>query len=166
MGMLATVLNGLALQACLEAKGKNVRMQTAIEMKEVAEMYIRRKAIRHLEKGRIVILGCGTGNPYFTTDTAAAQRALELDCDAILLAKNIDGVYDKDPNKYNDAVMYDKLTHQEVLDNPEIKVMDIPAIEECMENNIDILVINFNDKENLIRVLNNEKLGTRISSYE
>lgn len=161
MGMLATVLNGLALQACLEAKGKNVRMQTAIEMKEVAEMYIRRKAIRHLEKGRIVILGCGTGNPYFTTDTAAAQRALELDCDAILLAKNIDGVYDKDPREYNDAKKYNELTYMQVI-NEGLKVMDATAITLCMENNVPILVFALNEENSLIRAVNGENLGTII----
>lgn len=161
MGMLATVLNGLALQACLEAKGKSVRMQTAIEMKEFAELYIRRKAMRHLEKGRIIILGCGTGNPYFTTDTAAAQRALELNCDAILLAKNIDGVYDKDPREYNDAKKYNELTYMQVI-NEEIKVMDTTAITLCMENNVPILVFALNEENSLIRAVNGENLGTII----
>lgn len=161
MGMLATVLNGLALQACLEDKGKNVRMQTAIEMKEFAELYIRRKAIRHLEKGRIVILGCGTGNPYFTTDTAAAQRALELNCDAILLAKNIDGVYDKDPKEFKDAKKYEELTYLQVI-NERIKVMDTTAITLCMENNVPILVFALNEENSLIRAVNGENLGTII----
>ena len=161
MGMLATVLNGLALQACLEAKGKNVRMQTAIEMKEVAEMYIRRKAMRHLEKGRIVILGCGTGNPYFTTDTAAAQRALELNCEAILLAKNIDGVYDKDPREANGAIKYDELSYMQVI-NERIKVMDATAITLCMENSVPILVFALNEENSLIRAVNGENLGTII----
>lgn len=161
MGMLATVLNGLALQACLEANGKNVRMQTAIEMKEFAELYIRRKAIRHLEKGRIVILGCGTGNPYFTTDTAAAQRALELNCDAILLAKSIDGVYDKDPIVNENAIKYDELTYLQVI-NEGIKVMDTTAITLCMENNVPILVFALNEENSLLRAVNGENLGTII----
>ena len=161
MGMLATVLNGLALQACLEAKGKNVRMQTAVEMKEFAELYIRRKATRHLEKGRIVILGCGTGNPYFTTDTAAAQRALELDCDAILLAKNIDGVYDKDPREFKEAKKYEELTYMQVI-NEGIKVMDTTAITLCMENNVPILVFALNKENSLVRAVNGENLGTII----
>src|SRR5574344_2379898 len=127
MGMLATTLNALALQAMLEKKGKQVRLQTAIEMKAVAEPYIRRKAMRHFEKGRIVIFACGTGNPYFTTDTAAVLRAIETECNEILLAKNVDGVYDKDPKKFKDAKKYANLNYMKVLSD-NLRVMDATAI--------------------------------------
>lgn len=162
MGMIATVINALALQACLESKGKQVRLQTAIEMKAVAEPYIRRRAMRHLDKKRIVIFACGTGNPYFTTDTAAALRALETECDAILLAKNVDGVYDKDPNKYDDAVMYKELSYLKVI-NDGLKVMDATAITLCMENKIPILVFALNEEKSICRVASGERLGTIVS---
>lgn len=159
MGMLATVLNALALQAKIESKGKEVRLQTAIEMKEVAEKYIRKKALRHLDKKRILILACGTGNPYFTTDTAAALRALETECDAILLAKNVDGIYDKDPKIYKDAKKYDELTHLQVI-NDNLKVMDMTAITMCMENKMPLIVFGLNEENSILRVAKGEKLGT------
>ena len=161
MGMLATTLNALALQAILESKGKQVRLQTAIEMREVAEPYIRRKAMRHFEKGRIVIFACGTGNPYFTTDTAAALRAVETECDAILLAKNVDGVYDKDPKEYSDAVKFDRLTYMDVIAKG-LKVMDATAITLCMENKIPIISFALNEQEAILKAARGEKIGTII----
>ena len=159
MGMLATTINALALQDALEQKGVVTRVQTAIEMKQFAEVYIRNKAIRHLEKGRVVIFACGSGNPYFSTDTAAALRAAEIDADAILLAKNVDGVYDSDPNVNKDAVKYDELTYLEVI-SKGLKVMDSTASSLCMDNNIPLLVFGLDDPKNIIRVLNGEKIGT------
>ncbi len=161
MGMLATTLNALALQSILEAKGKQARLQTAIEMREVAEPYIRRKAMRHFEKGRIVIFACGTGNPYFTTDTAAALRAVEVECDAILLAKNVDGVYDKDPKEYKDAIKFDSLTYMDVIAKG-LKVMDATAITLCMENNIPIISFALNEENSILKAANGEKIGTII----
>ena len=139
MGMLATCINALALQDALEGIGVMTRVQTAIEMKEIAEPFIRRRAVRHLEKGRVVIFGAGSGNPYFSTDTAAALRAAEIEADVILLAKNVDGVYDKDPNKFADAKKYDKLTYMEVIEQG-LQVMDTTATTLCMDNIIPILV--------------------------
>lgn len=159
MGMLATTINALALQDALERCGVVTRVQTAIEMKQFAEVYIRNKAIRHLEKGRVVIFACGSGNPYFSTDTAAALRAAEIDADAILLAKNVDGVYDSDPNINKDAVKYDELTYLEVI-SKGLKVMDSTASSLCMDNNIPLLVFGLDDPKNIIRVLNGEKIGT------
>lgn len=161
MGMLATTLNALALQSILEAKGKQARLQTAIEMREVAEPYIRRKAMRHFEKGRIVIFACGTGNPYFTTDTAAALRAVEVECDAILLAKNVDGVYDKDPKEFADAIKFDSLTYMDVIAKG-LKVMDTTAITLCMENNIPIISFALNEENSILKAANGEKIGTII----
>ena len=159
MGMLATTINALALQDALERVGVVTRVQTAIEMKQFAEVYIRNKAVRHLEKGRVVIFACGSGNPYFSTDTAAALRAAEIDADAILLAKNVDGVYDSDPNVNKDAVKYDELTYLEVI-SKGLKVMDSTASSLCMDNNIPLLVFGLDDPENIIKVLNGEKIGT------
>ena len=161
MGMLATTLNALALQEMLESKGVQTRVQTAIEMKQVAEPYIRRKAVRHLEKGRLVIFACGTGRPYFTTDSAAALRAMEMDANLILLAKNVDGVYNKDPKKYDDAVKYDEVTYMQSI-NEKLGVMDTTAITLCMENKIPILVFALNDENSIIRAANGEKIGTII----
>lgn len=161
MGMLATALNALALQAILESKGKQVRLQTAIEMREIAEPYIRRKAMRHFEKGRIVIFACGTGNPYFTTDTAAALRAVEMECDAILLAKNVDGVYDKDPKEFKDAVKFDVLTYMDVI-SKRLQVMDITAITMCMENNIPIISFALNENDSILKAASGESIGTKI----
>ncbi len=161
MGMLATTINALALQDSLEQKGVYTRVQTAIEMRQIAESYIRNKAVRHLEKGRVVIFACGSGNPFFSTDTAAALRAAEIDADAILLAKNVDGVYDSDPNINKDAVKFDELTYMEVLSRG-LKVMDSTATSLCMDNNIPLLVFGLDDPKNIIRVLNGEKLGTTV----
>lgn len=159
MGMLATTINALALQDALERRGVVTRVQTAIEMKQFAEVYIRNKAVRHLEKGRVVIFACGSGNPYFSTDTAAALRAAEIDADAILLAKNVDGVYDCDPNTNVAAVKYDELTYLEVI-SKGLKVMDSTASSLCMDNNIPLLVFGLDDPKNIIKVLNGEKIGT------
>ena len=148
MGMLATTLNALALQEMIEGNHVQTRVMTAIEMKQIAEPYIRRKAIRHLEKGRIVIFACGTGNPYFTTDSAAALRAIEMEVDVILLAKNVDGVYDKDPRKFQDAKKYDSITYMEAI-SKKLGVMDITALTLCMENNIPIEVFALNEKDPL-----------------
>jgi len=161
MGMMATTINALALQDMIESKGVPVRVQAAIEMKQVAEPYIERKAIRHLEKGRVVIFACGTGNPYFTTDTAAALRAAETMSEVILLAKNVDGVYDKDPRKNDDAVRYDDISYMKVI-NDKLKVMDATAITLCMENNIPILVFGLLEKDSIYRAVNGENIGTII----
>ena len=162
MGMLATSINALALQDSLESLGVDTRVQTAIEMKEIAEPYIRRRAMRHLEKGRVVIFGAGTGNPYFSTDTAAALRAAEIEADVILLAKKIDGVYNKDPHKYDDAKKYDELSYIEVLEQG-LQVMDSTATSLCMDNNIPILVFALDNPENIKRVVLGENIGTIVS---
>ena len=162
MGMLATCINALALQDALEGIGVNTRVQTAIEMKEIAEPFIRRRAVRHLEKGRVVIFGAGSGNPYFSTDTAAALRAAEIEADVILLAKNVDGVYDKDPNKFADAKKYDKLTYMEVIEQG-LQVMDTTATTLCMDNNIPILVFGISEEGNIKKVMEGEKIGTIVS---
>ena len=161
MGMLATTLNALALQEMMENKGAVTRVLTAIEMKQIAEPYIRRRAVRHLEKGRIVIFACGTGNPYFTTDSAAALRAIEMEADVILLAKNVDGVYDKDPKKYEDAKKYDEVTYLQSI-NEGLNVMDTTAITLCMENKIPICVFALNEENSIVRAANGEKVGTII----
>lgn len=161
MGMLATVINSLALQDALESRGVPTRVQTAIEMRQIAEPYIRRKAVRHLEKGRIVIFACGTGNPYFSTDTTAALRAAEIDAEVILLAKKVDGVYDSDPNVNPEAKRFDSLTHIEVL-NKGLGVMDSTAASLCMDNNIPIIVFGLDKPENIIRVILGEDIGTVI----
>ena len=162
MGMLATCINALALQDALEGIGVHTRVQTAIEMKEIAEPFIRRRAVRHLEKGRVVIFGAGSGNPYFSTDTAAALRAAEIEADVILLAKNVDGVYDKDPNKFADAKKYDKLTYMEVIEQG-LQVMDTTATTLCMDNSIPILVFGISEEGNIKRVMEGEKIGTIVS---
>lgn len=161
MGMLATTLNALALQEMIEGNHVQTRVMTAIEMKQIAEPYIRRKAIRHLEKGRIVIFACGTGNPYFTTDSAAALRAIEMEVDVILLAKNVDGVYDKDPRKFQDAKKYDSITYMEAI-SKKLGVMDITALTLCMENNIPIEIFALNEKGSIKKVANGESIGTTI----
>lgn len=159
MGMLATVINALALQDFLERADVPVRVQTAIEMRQIAEPYIKRRAARHLEKGRIVIFACGTGNPYFSTDTAAALRAAETGSEIILLAKNVDGVYDSDPNINKDAKKFEELSYLDVL-NKELGVMDSTATSLCKDNNIPILVFGINDPENLVRAVKGEHVGT------
>lgn len=162
MGMLATCINAMALQDSLESLGVMTRVQTAIEMKEVAEPYIRRRAMRHLEKGRVVIFAAGTGNPYFSTDTTAALRAAEIEAEIILLAKKVDGVYNKDPHKYNDAVKFDKLSYIEVLEKG-LQVMDSTATSLCMDNNIPILVFALDEPGNIKRAVSGEKIGTLVS---
>ena len=159
MGMLATTINALALADALEQLDCDVRVQTAIAMNQIAEPYIRNRAIRHLEKGRVVIFGCGTGNPFFSTDTAAALRAAEMEADIIFKASMVDGVYDKDPKKYPDAVKYDELSYLDVL-NRDLKVMDSTAATLCMDNNIPILVFNLNDPQNIVRAVCGEPIGT------
>ena len=162
MGMLATCINALALQDALEAIGVMTRVQTDLEMKEIAEQFIRRRAVRHLEKGRVVIFGAGSGNPYFSTDTAAALRAAEMESEVILLAKNVDGVYDKDPNKFADAKKYDKLTYMEVIEQG-LQVMDTTATTLCMDNNIPILVFGISEEGNIKKVMEGQKIGTIVS---
>lgn len=162
MGMLATMLNGLALQDALEKIGVYTRVLTAIEIRELAELYIRRRAVRHLEKGRVVIFVCGTGNPYFTTDTAAALRAVEIGAELILKATKVDGVYTKDPVKYKDAKKFKELTYIEVL-RKNLRVMDATAVSLCMENKLPIVVFDINKKGNIKKAVNGEKIGTRIS---
>ena len=162
MGMLATVMNGLAVQNALEQLGVQTRLLSAIEMRQIAEPYIRRRAVRHLEKGRVVIFGAGSGNPYFSTDTAAALRAAEIEADVILLAKNVDGVYDKDPNKFADAKKYDKLTYMEVIEQG-LQVMDTTATTLCMDNNIPILVFGISEEGNIKKVMEGQKIGTIVS---
>lgn len=163
VGMLATVMNSLALQDALEKRGVHTRVQTAIEMQAVAEPYIRRRAIRHLEKGRVVIFAAGTGNPYFTTDTTAALRALEINAEAILKATMVDGVYDSDPLKNPDAVMYTSLNYIEVLQQ-NLKVMDATAVSLCMDNALPIIVFNMTVRGNIMRVLFGEKIGTIVAA--
>ena len=159
MGMLATTMNALALQDALEARGMYTRVQTAIEMREIAEPYIKRKAAKHLERGRIVIFACGTGNPYFTTDTAAALRAAEIEADVILLGKNIDGVYSADPKTDPTAIKYDEISYSEVL-NKDLKVMDSTATALCKDNNIPLQVFGIADPENIVRAVKGEQVGT------
>ena len=163
MGMLATVINSLALQDALEQRGVPTRVQTAIEMRQIAEPYIRGKAARHLDKGRVVIFGCGTGNPFFSTDTTAALRAAEVDAEIILLAKKVDAVYDSDPNINPDAVRFDSLSYKEVLTRG-LKVMDSTATSLCMDNDIPIRVFGLDDPQNIIRVLQGEEIGTLVSN--
>jgi len=162
MGMMATCINALALQDSLENIGVNTRVQTAIEMKAVAEPFIRRRAMRHLEKGRVVIFAAGTGNPYFSTDTAAALRAAEIEAEVILLAKKVDGVYDKDPHIYSDAKKFDSLTYLNVLEKG-LQVMDSTATSLCMDNNIPILVFGLDNPENIKKAILGEKIGTLVS---
>lgn len=161
MGMLATVINALALQDALEKEGIDTRVQTAIEMREVAEPYIRRRALRHLEKGRVVIFAAGTGNPYFSTDTAAALRAAEIEAEIIFMAKKVDGVYNADPQKVPDAKKYKDLSYIEVL-NQGLGVMDATATSLCMDNEIPIVVFNLNKEGNIVRVAEGEEVGTYI----
>ena len=159
MGMLATTMNCLAMADVLEQKGVDVRVQTALEMRAVAEPYIRSRAIRHLEKGRVVIFGCGTGNPFFSTDTAAVLRAAEIDAEVILLAKNIDGVYSADPKKDPTAVKYDAISYDEVLAQ-HLAVMDTTATSLSMDNKIPVLLFALKDPENILRAVMGEKIGT------
>lgn len=162
MGMLATIINALALQDGLERSGVYTRVLSAIDMQEIAEPYIRRRAIRHLEKKRVIIFAAGTGNPYFTTDTAAALRANEIDADVIIKATKVDGVYDKDPMQFKDAVRYTKLSYMDAL-NQGIKVLDSTALTLCMDNDIDIIVLNVFEKGNIARCVLGEDTGTLVT---
>ena len=161
MGMLATVINSLALQNSIEKLGVQTRVLTAIEMPKIAEPFIKRRAQRHLEKGRVVIFGAGTGNPYFTTDTAAALRSIEMNTEVVLKATKVDGIYDKDPVKYADAVKYETVTYTEVL-NKNLKVMDATAISLCRENKLPIIVFDSLTEGNIKRVIMGEKIGTTV----
>ncbi len=161
MGMLATVINSMALQAVLENHGIPTRLQSAIEMKEVAEPFVRRRAVRHLEKGRVVIFGAGTGNPYFTTDTAATLRAIEIEADIILKGTKVDGIYTADPNKDPNAVKYDKVSFDEVYEK-NLNVMDMTAFTLCKENKLPIIVFDINKKGNLLGIAKGEKIGTLV----
>ena len=161
MGMLATMINSMALQAALESVGIYSRVQSAIEMKEIAEPFIKRRAVRHLEKGRVVIFGCGTGSPFFTTDSAASLRAIEIDADVILKGTRVNGIYSEDPELNPDAKMYNKLTFSEVF-NKDLKVMDMTAFTLCKENNVPIIVFNMNEPGNLKKVVNGESVGTLV----
>jgi uridylate kinase len=162
MGMLGTMMNALALMDALERMGVFTRVMSAIEMRSIAEPYIRRRAIRHLEKGRVVILGAGTGNPFFSTDTAAALRATELDADVVIKATKVDGVYDSDPKSNPDAIKFDRLTYIDVI-NRRLQIMDSTAITHCMENKMPILVLNLWDPTALIRALEGEAVGTLVT---
>ena len=159
MGMLATAMNGLALQDALEARGIYTRVQTAIEMREIAEPFIQRKAEKHLNRGRVVVFACGTGHPYFTTDTAAVLRATEINADIILLAKTVDGVYDDDPKINSNAKKYEEVSYMEVLEK-DLKVMDSTAIAMCRDNHMPLLVFGIDDPENIVRAVKGEKIGT------
>ncbi|MBX3019349.1 MAG: UMP kinase [Bdellovibrionaceae bacterium] len=161
MGMLATVINALALQDALEKENVPTRVQTAIQMAEIAEPYIRRRAMRHLEKNRVVIFGAGTGNPYFTTDTAAALRAMEINAQVLMKATKVDGIYDKDPVKHADAVKFDKISYIDVL-NRGLKVMDMTAVSLCMDNKLPILSFDLNNKGNILRAVQGETIGTLV----
>ena len=165
MGMLATVINALALQDALEAEGLQVRVQSAIEMKAVAEPYIRRRAIRHLEKGRVVIFAAGTGNPYFSTDTAAALRAAEIEAEVILMAKRVDGVYDSDPKSNPEAKKYHHLTYIDIL-NQGLGVMDATAASLCMDNDIPIIVFDLTRNGNILKAITGHDIGTFIGGEQ
>ena len=163
MGMLATLMNSLALSDALEQQGAVTRVLSAIEVRQMAEPYIRKRAVRHLEKGRVVIFGCGTGNPFFSTDTAAALRAAEIEAEIILKATLVDGVYDKDPNTYTDAVKYDVLSFQEVLEK-DLKVMDSTAAAICKDNSIDLMVFSILEPENIFEAVCDTKVGTLVTN--
>ena len=163
MGMLATVINALALQDALEKQGIHTRVQSAIEMNQVAEPFIRRRAIRHLEKNRIVIFAGGTGNPYFSTDTAASLRAMEIKADVIMKATKVDGIYDADPMKVKDAKKFEQITYMEVLKHG-LRVMDSTAISLCQENNLPIIIFNLNQRGNIRKVVSGEKIGSLVSA--
>ena len=162
MGMLATCINALALQDVLEQQGMSTRVMSAIELSDIAEPYIRRRAIRHLEKDRLLIFSGGTGNPYFTTDTAASLRAMEIDADVLLKATKVDGVFDKDPEKNKDSVKFDSIRYIDIL-NKELKIMDSAAISLCMDNNLELVAFNLKKQGNLPKILCGEKIGTTIN---
>lgn len=161
MGMLATAINGLALQSAIEATGIKTRLMTAIKMEQVAEPFIKRRAVRHLEKGRVVIFGCGTGNPYFTTDTAAVLRAIEINADVILKGTRVDGIYDVDPEKNPDAIKFDTITYKDVM-NKGLKIMDLTAFALSQENDLPIVVFDMNTQGNLEKVVSGENIGTKV----
>lgn len=163
IGMLGTTMNALAIGDAFKQLGQDVRVQTGVEMRQIAEFYIKNRAVRHLDKGRVVVFGCGTGSPFFSTDTAAALRAAEINADAVLKATNVDAIYDKDPKKYKDAVRIDEITYLEVL-NKKINVMDTTATSLCMNNEIPIVVFDINVKGNLKKVINGEKIGTTVTN--
>ena len=163
MGMLATMINSMALQSALESTGVMTRLQSAIEMKEIAEPFVRRKAVRHLEKGRVVIFGAGTGNPFFTTDSAASLRAIEINADVILKGTRVDGIYTADPEKDKNATKYDHITFDSVY-SKGLNVMDLTAFTLCKENNLPIIVFNMDTPGNLLKLLNGEKIGTLVSN--
>jgi uridylate kinase len=162
MGMLATMINSMALQSALESVGLITRLQSAIEMKQIAEPYIKRKAVRHLEKGRIVIFGAGTGNPFFTTDSAASLRAVEIESDVILKGTRVDGVYDSDPEKNSNALKFDTLTFDQAYDK-QLKIMDMTAFTLCKENEIPVVVFDMNNQGNLKKVILGDKIGTLVT---
>ena len=163
MGMLATMINSMALQSALESNGVMTRLQSAIEMKEIAEPFIRRKAVRHLEKGRVVIFGAGTGNPFFTTDSAASLRAIEINADVILKGTRVEGIYTADPEKDKNATKYDHITFDSVY-SKSLNVMDLTAFTLCKENNLPIIVFNMDKPGNLLKLLKGEKIGTLVSN--
>ncbi len=163
MGMLATIINGLALQSALEEADLQTRLLTAIEMEQIAEPFIKRRAVRHLEKGRVVIFGGGTGNPYFTTDTAAVLRAIEIQADVILKGTRVDGIYSSDPEKNKDAIKFENITFKDVL-NKDLKVMDMTAFTLSEENKLPIIVFDMNKQGNLMRIISGEKIGTLVNS--
>jgi len=160
--MLATIINGIALQSALEKEGLQTRMLTAIRMEQIAEPFIRRKAIRHLEKSRIVIFGGGTGNPYFTTDTAATLRAIEIEADVIIKGTRVDGIYDSDPEKNPSAIKFDNITFEEIYDK-KLNVMDMTAITLCKENKLPLCVFNMNKENNLLHICQGKKVGTEVN---
>ena len=163
MGMMGTVINGLALQAAIEKQGVATRVQSAIGVSQVAESFIQRRAVRHLEKGRVVIFAAGTGNPYFTTDTAGVLRALEIKADALLKATKVDGVYDKDPKKFDDAVKYDQLTYDVAIEK-RLGVMDQTAFAMCRENKLPVIVLNLNEEDSMVRTVRGETVGTLVGA--
>jgi uridylate kinase len=165
MGMLATVINALALQNAFEETGMYTRLMTAIKMDEMAEPYIRRRAIRHMEKSRVVIFGAGTGHPYFSTDTAASLRAVEIEANVILKGTRVDGVYDSDPEKNPNASMFKEISYSEVM-NKNLRVMDMTAISLCQENELPIIVFNMNKEDNLLKIITGESLGTQVNNLQ
>ena len=163
MGMLATVINALALQNSIENRGIHTRLLSALHMQEIAEPYIRRRAMRHLEKGRVIILGAGTGHPYFSTDTAASLRAVEIEADAIVKGTRVDGIYDSDPEKNSKAFKFDKISYLDIL-KKNLRVMDLTAVSLCQENNLPLVVFNMNEPDNLLKLVTGEKIGTVVHS--
>ena len=164
IGMLGTTMNALAIGDAFKQLKQDVRVQTGVEMRQIAEFYIKDRAVKHLEKNRVVVFGCGTGSPFFSTDTAAALRANEIGADALIKATNVDYIYDKDPKKYEDAKKIEKLTYLEVLNNKDINVMDSTATTLCMDNNIPIIVFNINKKDNLKKLIEGKKIGTIVKN--